>query len=170
MVCLRRILVIYLCVSTAVLPAAVNLNDSIRLPEHTNLLPSGSVYVYGDPNMDKLISVKVFGGVGKAGIHFVPPDTDLLTLISLAGGTIDSAEIDSIQIRRTTTGKPTFLAVNLEDVMSKTDTEPVKLAEGDTVVIPVTASVISDNTLKVVSFVSSLAAIFTTIWLVTTRK
>ena len=123
----------------------------------------GSVYVYGDQSLDVLAPIRVLGAVAKPGIHFVPPKTDLVTLISLAGGTTERAQMDEVSIKRTQNGKTVVLHVDLEKLVEEVDTVSPEMVSNDTVLVPVDQSWVSDNTLRTVSLVTGIASIFLSI-------
>jgi len=148
---------------------------SFQIPQMNQLqgqvrdLQQSSVYVYGDATLDVLIPVRVIGAIEKAGIHYVPKGTDLLTLLTLAGGTSREAELDSIRIRRQ--GEtPKVLTANLDDLVTRVDDAPIQLQSNDVVMIPQSKPSISDDTLRIVSLVASLAAIVSTGFLIASRR
>jgi len=121
----------------------------------------GSVFVYGDLSLDVLISVRILGAVAKSGVHYIPPSTDLVTLLSLAGGTVERADLSSITIRRAEKGN-TFrvIKIDLEELISDPKSQNVVLQSNDTVLIPLQQSWISDSTAKTVGVITGIASIF----------
>ena len=59
----------------------------------------------------------VWGQVKKPGLYIVPDDTDLLTILSLAGGPTETAKLSQIKIIRPTAGKEKVFLVNLKKYM-----------------------------------------------------
>lgn len=53
-------------------------------------------YVFRSTYRENLIPVQVLGAVGKPGLYFVPPRTDLVKLLTLAGGPVVSASEDVV--------------------------------------------------------------------------
>lgn len=132
--------------------------------DSSQALQKGSVYVYGDQAMDLLMPVKILGGVVKAGIHYLPFDTDLLTLLSLAGGTTERASIDEITIKRTNkAGKTEFVHVNLEALFEDGKSDNPKLMPNDVILIPVRRPMLSENVVQTVGVLAGLATIFGTV-------
>lgn len=87
-----------------------------------------------------MISVNLWGFVGKPGRYEVPSSTNLVQLISLAGGPIENAELDKVEIVRQamqpdSTVKTEVIPVNLEDFKTKGEQTPL-LSPGDTIVVP----------------------------------
>ena len=70
-------------------PAAESASDS----------PRGARYYLGDQD-ELLMKVNIWGYVRKPGQYMVPPDTDLISLMSFAGGPIEGAKIKSIKLIR----------------------------------------------------------------------
>lgn len=143
-------------------PTEINqLGNSSRDPQQ------GSIFVYGDPAMDNLIPVRVVGAVAKAGIHYIPKDTDLLTLITLAGGTTKEAKLNGIRIKREKTNQ--VLDVDLEQFVKQGDLRTPLLQMDDIVFVPESKPIISDDTFKVVGLAASLLAIVSTVALISRR-
>ena len=126
-------------------------------------LPKQSVYVYGDGSLDMLQPVQVLGAVAKAGVHYVPPNTDLITLLSLAGGPIQQADEEKITIRRTVNGQRQVIAVNLQELVGSSDAETPIVMSNDTVVVPSAKPFLSENVVRAVGVVAGLATIFGTL-------
>ncbi len=86
------------------------------------------------------ISVNLWGYVGKPGRYDVPSSTDLVQLISLAGGPTADAELNKVEIVRQemqpdSTFRPKVIPVNLEKFKSDGDQTPL-LSPGDTIIVP----------------------------------
>lgn len=62
--------------------------------------PRGAQYFLGTDDQ-LLIKVNIWGFVAKPGQYLVPSDTDLISLISFAGGPRDGAKMSSIKLIRT---------------------------------------------------------------------
>jgi hypothetical protein len=66
----------------------------------------GAQYFLGDQD-ELLIKVNIWGFVRKPGQYMVPKDTDLISLISFAGGPLEQAKIKKVKIiRDVETGAP----------------------------------------------------------------
>ncbi len=61
--------------------------------------PRGAQYFLGTDDQ-LLIKVNIWGFVAKPGQYLVPSDTDLISLVSFAGGPRDGAKLNSIKIIR----------------------------------------------------------------------
>ena len=86
------------------------------------------------------ISVNLWGLVGRPGQYEVLSSTNVVQLISLAGGPAEGAELDRVEIVRQTmqadsTFKSEIIPVNLEEFKAKGEETPL-LAPGDTIIVP----------------------------------
>lgn len=108
----------------------------------------GAQYILGDRD-EILMNVNVWGYVLRPGQYLVPRHTDLITLISFAGGPREGANLGNVRIIRETTAaltngnatnghekKVPILTVNMNDHIKKgkSGVLPV-LRAGDTVII-----------------------------------
>lgn len=82
-----------------------------------------------------LIEVNVLSGVMQKGIHQVPDNTNLVDMITLAGGPEENADISSVHIKRRTKGGFAALEYNLEDIVKKPQTGYPPLEDGDVLMI-----------------------------------
>lgn len=159
---LNRPLIFMLCFQVANLSATPVVDTDVnRFSSRGRDIPASNVFVYGDPTLDLLVPVKVIGAVEKAGIHFVPKSTDLLTLLSLAGGPSRDAEADNITIKRIEEGRVTILRADLDAMVSATDEDPIELRANDVVMVPQSQPIISDNVLRVIGFLGGIAGLLT---------
>ena len=93
-------------------------------------------YVFLGSDKELQMNVQIWGQVLRPGMYSVPQTTDLVGLISFAGGPTEYANLNNIRIVRTNPN-PRVLKVNLKAYMDTGDSkrQPV-LKPGDTVVIP----------------------------------
>ena len=93
--------------------------------------------------------VHIMGEVQRPGEYRVPDQTDILQLLSKAGGPTQFSRLSSVSVRRVTTGRPVaalsggapprveILRVNIADVLRKQDSAaPPLLQPGDVVFVP----------------------------------
>lgn len=205
-----RALALLLCFLIAA-PAtlAADLTDGLVSPVDVLGKGHGSEYVSGDHSHPVLMQINLWGGVTKPGIHYVPVDTDLITLLSYAGGPVEGAKLDKVVIKRKVMvpaaslsladlspaaasaspsasasapdagtvpktpaqaghqaappmeQKEETLHVNLEDFMNGREEgkQAPTLQANDIVLVPVTKPAISNNTVLVLSVLSTLASI-----------
>jgi protein involved in polysaccharide export with SLBB domain len=108
------------------------------------------------------MQINLWGGVNKPGIHYVPIRTDLMTLLSFAGGPTEAAKLSEVVIKRKIASDGAdqqLLRVNVEDALSgKSGLNPV-LQANDIVMIPVSKPLISQNTLSVIAVTGGILSI-----------
>jgi len=92
--------------------------------------------------------VHIIGEVQKPGEYRVPDQTDLLELLSKAGGPTQFSRLSAVSVRRATAARPVaavtagapprteIIHVNMEDLLRKQETTPLVLQPGDVVFVP----------------------------------
>ncbi len=84
-----------------------------------------------------LMRVNVWGEVTKPGTYEVPDQTDLVSLISTAGGPTESAKLNKVKLVRNHYQKKEIFKINLKKYMEDGSYNNIpKVFPGDTVVIP----------------------------------
>lgn len=81
------------CMSTAHAQDMGLLSD-IKPPQQS------SEYIFRSSPKESMITVQLLGAVNKPGIYYVPANTDLLKLITLAGGTTNGGDLSEILVRK----------------------------------------------------------------------
>jgi polysaccharide export outer membrane protein len=116
-------------------------NDA-GVPMNFNSFNNGSAYLYsGTLTETEQLKIKtyIWGQVRKPGLYIVPDNTDLLTLISLAGGPTEDAKLTKVKIVRPTTKGKKVILVNLKKYMENGDSKMIPILKpGDTVILSVT--------------------------------
>jgi hypothetical protein len=111
-------------------------------------------YVFADKDWELQINVYVWGQVLKPGMYSVPRTTDLIGVISLAGGPGEHADLKKVRVIRNNPGAE-VLTVNVLEYMQTANAASVPvLHPGDTVIV---AGGKSLTVSKVISFLSQLA-------------
>ncbi len=111
-----------------------------------------------------LIKVNVWGEVLKPGIVEVPDNTDLLSLISMAGGPTENAKLSRVKIVRNFSENRIF-TVNVKDCVRDGNAEQIPLIKpGDTVIVPRNGF---HSVSKYITFVYNLAVIASVVKLFT---
>lgn len=72
----------------------VSLLGDIKPPQQS------SEYIFRSSPKESLIAVQLLGAVNKPGIYYVPANTDLLKLITLAGGSTNGGDLSEILVRK----------------------------------------------------------------------
>jgi hypothetical protein len=100
--------------------------------------PRGAQYFLGT-NDQLLIKVNIWGFVAKPGQYLIPSDTDLISLISFAGGPIEGAKLSKIKLIRSIEQKgknQNVLTVDVKKFADKGDASIIpRIKPGDTIII-----------------------------------
>jgi len=99
---------------------------------------NASAYTFeGTRGVSKLkMNTYIWGQVTRPGLYLVPDDTDLLMLISLAGGPREDAKLTDIRIIRPTSEGEKIIIVNLKRYIQTGDETLIpRLFPGDTVLV-----------------------------------
>lgn len=98
-----------------------------------------SAYLYsGTLTETEQLKIKtyIWGQVRKPGLYIVPDNTDLLTLISLAGGPTEDAKLSKVRIVRPTTDGKKVIIIDVKHYMENGDKALIpQLEPGDTIII-----------------------------------
>lgn len=128
-------------------------------------------YLYRSSPKESMISVQLLGAVNRPGIYTVPANTDLLKLLSLAGGSSDSGDMTEILVRKTENqgwNKIKSKAideysgayeVDLEKIIKYGGGRQLTLAQDDFIYVPAKEAWISNNVSRSVTVVSLLLGI-----------
>lgn len=115
--------------------AKINLQD-LALPSDTEgIRKEGSSIYFALPSKGKiLIPVHIWGEVNKAGLHYIPSETDVVKALSLAGGPRTSAKLDNVKVTRVENDTTKEIKFDLSEGGNK-DAYQSKLNPGDTIFI-----------------------------------
>lgn len=117
---------------------------------------SGTEYTSGNQPGTVLMRVNLWGAVHRPGIHNIPVKTDLMTLISYAGGPKDKALLDDVVIKREIGNTRKVIEVDVEDLITGTSHHHVELAPNDIVVIPKDQPLLGDDAIGVLTVLTFL--------------
>ena len=99
----------------------------------------GAVYQYsGSLTGTEQLKIRtyIWGQVRNPGLYIVPDDTDLLTLISSAGGPTENAKLSKIRIIRSTTDGEKVINVDMKEYLETGQTGLIPILKpGDTVIV-----------------------------------
>lgn len=112
-----------------------------------------SEYIYGDELEQRLVPVYLLGSVQRPGIYHVPPNTSLVTLLSIAGGSGENSALSEVTIKNEKAGK--VETVNFQDLVSSAGKGPLLKGE-DVVFIPTEKPAVSNNTMLTLTVVATL--------------
>lgn len=114
----------------------------------------GAEYVSGNQPGTVLMRVNLWGAVNRPGIHHIPIKTDLMSLVSYAGGPKNDALLDEVTIKREVGNTRKLIKVDVEELIQGVSHHHVELAPNDIVVIPQDEPLVDKDTLAVVTMIS----------------
>lgn len=121
---------------------------------------SGDIY-----EREVLIEVQIWGQVSKPGRYRVPVTTDVVGLISYAGGPTEDAALSRVKLVRGTFGPGQTQKVNISKYTGRADKSLVPMLEqGDVVMVP---STLYHKMIRAATFLSQAAVIITAYLVVT---
>jgi len=107
------------------------------------------------------IKVNVWGEVSVPGAYRVPDNTNLVELISLAGGPTDYANLGKVKITRLSGDGEKMIKVNLHDYLDgESNVTPIVLLPGDTIRVPRNAKHAWRSAIQVLSDVAVIATLY----------
>jgi len=119
----------------------------------------GNEFVSGNFPGAVLMPINLWGAVGKPGIHHIPVKTDLVTLLSLAGGPTAEAELEDVVIKRRSQAQEQIIEIDVDKLMRKPGMKSPQLEANDIVVIPRYRPTINNNTAQTVGFIGSIISV-----------
>jgi len=128
----------------------------------------GSVYLYpGSGNEQLMINTYIWGQVRNPGLYKIPDNTDLLTLISSAGGPTENAKLSKVKIIRPTAEGEKIIYVDLNNYMKTGDMTLIPILKpGDTIFVAGSAFYAIE---RVSSFLGNLVIFFSIYTMITTN-
>ena len=133
-------------------------------------------YIFKNSPRDVLISVQLFGSVARPGLYYVPEDTDLMKLLTLAGGVNNTTELEEIIVRKS--DNRTWHGLNLQFVENRQGStyrvdvdrflkdspniKPLKMSHQDFVYVPQKTSMINNDTMRLITIGSLVLSMILT--------
>lgn len=106
-------------------------------------MPTGEDYVKGEDGIKRMY-VNIWGHVSAPGPYLVYEDIDIVTLLSIAGGPLDGADLSKIKIISQQSSEA--LIINIEDFSKTNNFVDIDFKPYDTIVIkPTTRYYLSKN-------------------------
>ena len=131
---MKRIPAIFLLILFAATTAVSAQPQTAVISPNTNMSRAAQYYI-GDSS-ELLMRVNIWGRVQKPGQYFVPSTTDLITLISAAGGPADKSRLDNIKIVRSSEGGSQIIEVDVKQYLKTGDLREIPtLKPEDTVIV-----------------------------------
>lgn len=119
---------------------------------------SGNEFIAGQEAGTVMMRVNLWGAVKKPGIHHIPVKTDLISLMSYAGGPNDNAIMDSIVIKRNQGKKQTKLTVDLSQIIHGEQNVDLTLQPEDVIVVEAKKPWVSQDAFMLAIIVSTIAS------------
>ncbi len=124
--------------------------------------PRAAEYIYRSSQKESLIGVQLLGAVKYPGLYYVPPNTDILKLVTLAGG-IEEANLSEVIVRKTDPAQAGVYELDMNKFMkSSADSKPFKLTQDDLIFIPKKEPWISNDVSRTITLVSLVTSIVLT--------
>lgn len=131
---------------------AIGIFEQIKEPQQS------SEYIFRSSPKESLISVQLLGAVNRPGLYYIPANTDLLKLLTLAGGTTNGGDLSEILLRtnqprpwgssiaRPVSDNPMAIHIDGEKLIRNGGTNGVRLQQDDFVYVPPKTAWISSET------------------------
>ncbi|MBU1706306.1 hypothetical protein KKG05_05230 [bacterium] len=129
-----------------------------------------SQYYLGATN-ELLIRVNIWGRVLRPGQYFIPSTTDLITLISVAGGPEQKSRLDNVRIVRNRDDGPNVIIVNIKKFIKTGDRRLIpNLEPEDTIILSGSTWQLVGDVVKVVSQLAIVANVYYWFFVAKTNK
>ena len=130
-------------------------------PNVVRKVGEGNQYYLGQAN-ELLIRVNVWGKVMRPGQYFVPAATDLITLLSVAGGPIARSRLTDVRVVRTNEqGEDEVILVNVKKFLKTGDKRLIPdLRPEDTVVVHGSVWQLVGDVTQVLGSLASVAVVY----------
>lgn len=135
-------------------------------------------YIFRSSPKESLISVQLLGAVGRPGIYYVPANTDLLKLLTLAGGNNGGGDLSEVLVRKlepktwseikskAVSEYQGAYEVDAEAVIKYGGSKQLRLAQDDFVYVPPKSSWINGDVSKTITVTSVLLTTVLTVILI----
>ncbi|MCX6640979.1 MAG: SLBB domain-containing protein [bacterium] len=121
---------------------------------------SAARYIIGDENQLMMI-INVWGRVVKPGQYVVPTDTDLITLISVAGGPADKSRLDNVKLVRGASSGSEVIDVNIRKYLKTGDRNLIPtLKPEDTIIVSGSVWYLFSTVVQVVAQLAIVANVY----------
>lgn len=144
--------------STEIVFASSAAGDSFTLKPEDSSHKSGSVYYTANKKDEVLFKASIWGSVQYPGVHYLPLGTRFLEAISIAGGPLDSADLEKIRLSSRTEGDVAVKNLSINKALSDIQFNPILKAD-DIIVLSEDKSLQRTSLmLQVGTFILSVAA------------
>ena len=160
---IRRVLILNviscLIVSPVYSQQQQNNISGLSLSKELQISGKGNEFVSGDYPGAVLMKVNLWGAIQKPGIHYIPARTDLITLLSYAGGPNEKALLGDVIIKRWAGGKEVVMEVDVQDLLTSTGEKSPQLESNDVIIIPAARPAVSQDTISIIGLAASIVSI-----------
>lgn len=130
-----------------------------------------SEYMYRSSPKESLISVQLIGAVQKPGVYYVPMDTDLLKILTLAGGSTSGGDMSGVMVRKQEPEKWSQIRskalgehrgtyeVDIQELIKLGGRESLQMNHDDLIYVPPRESLVSPEASKTITMVSVVMSI-----------
>lgn len=133
--------------------------QTVAVPKSEPLSRAAQYYIGNEGEL--LIKVNVWGRVQKPGQYFVPSNTDLITLISVAGGPAEKSRLDNVRIVRNTQSGSEIIIVNIKKFLKTGDQRLIpQLQPEDTIIMSGSIWFVVSNVVSVVAQLAIVANVY----------
>ncbi len=119
---------------------------------------SGNEFISAQEPGTVMMKVNLWGAVKKPGIHHIPIKTDLISLMSFAGGPNDNAIMDNVVIKRNQGKKQTKITVDLSQIIHGESQGDLTLQPEDVIVIEAKKPWVSQDAMMLAIVASTIAS------------
>ena len=123
--------------------------------------PRAAEYIYRSSQKESLIGVQLLGAIKHPGLYYVPSNTDILKLVTLAGG-VEDANLSEVIVRKTDPAQGVYELDMNKFMKSSSDSKPFKLSQDDFIYIPKKEPWISNDVSRTITLVSLVTSIVLT--------
>ena len=157
---LRKLLSLVIAIQLGSFSAfAQNLDSGFVRAEDVKGAGQGNIFVSGKKEGGVLIKVNLWGAVNKSGIHYIPHETDFVSLLSYAGGPSSKANLESAYIKRRTKDAEEIIPVNIKDIVGVESAHNPLIQPNDIIVVPEYKPTIDQDTVVTIGFVSTILSV-----------
>jgi hypothetical protein len=133
-----------------------------------------SEYIYRSSPKESLISVQLLGAVQKPGVYYIPTNTELLKVLTLAGGSTNGGDISEVMVRKSDPEKWSTIhskaldehrgtyEVDVAELIKQGGGDALRMNHDDLIYVPARESMVSPETSKTITMVSVLMSIVLT--------
>lgn len=141
-------------------------------------------YIFRNSPKDVLISVQLFGSVARPGLYYVPEDTDLLKLLTLSGGVLNSSELEEVVVRKNDprswhnlnlsfveqTNSQTYL-LDIDNLLKDSPSlKPLRMAHQDFVYVPQKSPLINNDLYRIITIGAVILSATLTVLLIQEKR